>query len=472
MLAQNTRTFITKSSLLRNKYFYYCFSAFLLTSSIGADREVLCYIYLCSFILCSLYVIKYRSYRTGSLYTITFFFFNAYVLLPILNDVFILGEPIYVPPFQNAFNDFEHKHFVYFLQVSLVSLFAYTLFSIPHKKAPARGIEISLIQSLLLFLLGIAFFFAELFISGANAFIFSNSGMVREKMGSVLPFHEYIIITSSYFCGKTFTLKRNDVLLKILSLLFIFLFAFFLIISGFRGDGLVVILAFVVGYSRNERIIFRLKYILTFALVFFGIVSISISQRAKTVDIPKLVEFVSENPQFLNLTTIEYFAAYYNFNIMHSNNFSADYPMQSYIENFSLTFKQYLNPNPNDKPYIYIYRDRFHSSRKKKSGTSGGTGFSIHYESIMNLGPYLFWVSFVFIGLVFSFIDKLAIKHGYQFELLPVLLLPEVITFARSPLPVFALFTKLIYAIAIIYMLVFIKKFFSASLENTVLTKG
>lgn len=440
-----------------------CYSLLILLAYLTTNPTFISIVYLTSFAVTFYFNYKVKRLNIISLYFFVYLIFNLYILIPCINYL-ILDKILFLASTEQHYND---PHFIYFSEYLVNSIVGITMYSLISKQQVGKiktGLELSFNNSLAVVLLGYSLLLFQLLYTGA-LFEVTNGGFFREKIGQFPPIYIYFLYPGLYLCFKNST---NNIQL-LLSFLCLALYSLFVIYAGTRGAALAAFFVCSAGYFRMRHFIIRRKYIVRILALFLVFMIFTIKARMPDNQ-PNLsiVEFLKRAPQFANPGTVEYGTSYYNYSILQDKSFQQDFPFQIYLEQFIGPTS--ISPTGEKVSVFYKYRDTYHAHRKITSGSSGGTGYSLQYEFLDSLGPYLYWVMYLIMGFIFYHINQ---KNKYSktgiSEIYTILIIPYLITIARSNFMFAILFTKLIYAIVVFCIIsVLIKKKFPFKVKRLI----
>ena len=404
------------------------------------NATVLSYLYILSLGLTFFFIYKIKKVSLLSLYFFAYAIFNLYVIIPSINYL-LLGKALFLAPTDKIFSDTEFYHLGQYLKNSTIGILIYSSISMKQIGKVSKGILLSYQSSLILFTFGVVLLLFQVFHTGAIAHI-GDGGYFRQQMGKFPPIYTYFIYIGLYLMFKSSKSWLNFYF----SLFMLLIYILFIIYAGTRGAALAALFISASGYFRhrtfsiNRKVIVRI--VLLFAIFMFFTVRSRMPDNRPNMS---MLEFIKIAPQFVNPGTVEYGTSYYNFAIMNEYSFHQDFPFQIYYEQF--VGPTAISPTGDTVSVFYKYRDMYHAERKEKSGSSGGTGYSLQYEFYDNLGSF-YWLMYLLMGALFYYISQ---KNKYSengiSELYTVMLIPYIVTIARSNFIVAILFTKLIYAI-------------------------
>ncbi|WP_413973929.1 hypothetical protein [Hyunsoonleella sp. 2307UL5-6] len=404
-------------------------------------------------------MIKKKKIHVFSFVFICFFLFSIYNIIPSLNFL-LFGKPIFLTyGTEKYYVDPNYIYLAKYMCYSTVGTIFFGLFS-KKPKSSIIGFDISFKLSFLLFITGILILAIQFYLTGAYQFISVNHGLIREKLFSQPPFYSYFIIIGSYFSAKRISQKKVAKLYWVVFAIMFFSYVFFWVKIGIRGTGLYTLFIGCIGFFRLNQVkvntkFFKKKYIFYLLIILVGVTYMSLRTRVYDKTTGKLkenptfgdvVELLKKRPDFLNPGTLEYGASYKNFAIMTHNNFQQDYPFQIYLQSLSYLGKPILKYIIDyDQSIFYRYRDEFFKERKKKMGSSGGTGFSLQYEFAMQ-GAVIMCFLYLFFVVFINKVSSLSSNKGGHWEFYLILIFPTLITLSRSSLPVNYFVTKLAYS--------------------------
>ncbi|QUI25003.1 oligosaccharide repeat unit polymerase [Vallitalea pronyensis] len=437
----------------KNKIYNYMFifssSMLTLLSILIGSPLISSLIYLFNFSLSFIIIYKIKKIYILSLSSLFFIFFNVYTLIPVLNYL-ILGEGISFGVVQTFFADPEHIHFVNFTNLTMVGSLAFAFIINKRNERNYKRWSIPLSIASIFVIVSIVMYFLAMYLNGAIEYVLLNRGFLYQEMKGEV-YIKYLMYVGIYYFMKEINFNRK--VISVITIVSLLIYIAFLLLVGFRGQVLILIIIMLSGFYSKRPIKINYKHITIILVMLILFIFSSVYRSLPDKDFSRVVEVLKNNPLFFNLGSIEYGASYMNYTVASNNDFTYDYPLQSYFVELKNGVISYIDPSLKEKNPILIYRDLFFMDRYLSSGNYGGTGYSLILDSVLNLSKYLFWLSFIAVGIFTSYIDNKINKHGKIFEVYYILLIPYFIQIGRSGLPIAIYITKFIHTIILFILL-------------------